>query len=165
MITTYPDPPTDLTEDYSQRTPTVLAFTWTPPVFTGGDVIIDYRVNIAEQGGTFSILAAGITETTYTATELTSGVIYEFKVESRNSYDHGPYSEEITMLAAFKPEAPDAPTTVVEGNQAIISWPEPIDNGSPITGYRIFIQAHSNGNFIEETVDCIGSDTDVITNR
>jgi hypothetical protein len=48
MITTNPDPPTDLTEDYSQRTPTVLAFTWVEPVFTGGDVIIDYRVNIAE---------------------------------------------------------------------------------------------------------------------
>ena len=68
----------------------MLALTWTPPVFTGGDVIIDYRVNIAEQGGAYSILAAGITETTYTATDLTSGVIYEFKVESRNSYDHGP---------------------------------------------------------------------------
>jgi hypothetical protein len=48
MITTNPDPPTDLTEDYSQRTPTVLAFTWVEPVFIGGDVIIDYRVNIAE---------------------------------------------------------------------------------------------------------------------
>jgi hypothetical protein len=116
MITTYPDPPTDLTEDYSQRTPTVLAFTWTPPVFTGGDVILDYRVNIAEQGGAYSILAAGITETTYTATDLTSGVIYEFKVESRNSYDHGPYSEVLTMLAAFKPEAPLAPTTTTINN-------------------------------------------------
>jgi hypothetical protein len=50
MITTYPDPPTDLTEDYSQRTPTILAFTWVAPVFTGGDVILDYRVSIAEQG-------------------------------------------------------------------------------------------------------------------
>lgn len=50
MITTNPDEPTDLTEDYSQRTPTTLAITWTEPVFTGGDVIIDYRINIAEQG-------------------------------------------------------------------------------------------------------------------
>jgi hypothetical protein len=141
-ITTYPDPPTDLTEDYSQRTPTVLAFTWTPPVFTGGDVIIDYRVNIAEQGGVYSILAAGITETTYTATDLTSGVIYEFKVESRNSYDHGPYSEVITMLAAFKPEAPDAPTTTTINNQVKVSWPMPITNGSPITGYKVYILQH-----------------------
>jgi hypothetical protein len=53
---------------------------------------------------------------TYTATELTSGVIYEFKVESRNLYDYGSYSEVITMLAAFKPEAPPAPTTTTINN-------------------------------------------------
>jgi hypothetical protein len=94
----------------------VLAFTWVEPLFTGGDVIIDYRVNIAEQGGEFSILASNIVETAYTATDLTSGVIYEFKVESRNSYDYGEYSEVLTMLAAFKPEAPPAPTTETINN-------------------------------------------------
>jgi hypothetical protein len=134
-------------------------------VFTGGDVIIDYRVSIAEQGAAFSILSAGVTATTYTATGLTSGVTYEFKVESRNSYDHGSSSEALALLAAFKPDAPDIPTTAVVGNQALISWNEPIDNGSPITGYRVFIQANSEGDFIEETVDCVGQDADVVSNR
>lgn len=56
MITTYPDAPTDLIEDYSQRTPTVLAIQWTQPLFTGGDEVLDYRVSIAIQGESFTEL-------------------------------------------------------------------------------------------------------------
>lgn len=62
------------------------------------------------------MLASGVTETTFTATNLVFGTIYEFKVETRNSYNHGPYSEVLTMLAAFKPEAPGAPTTTTVNN-------------------------------------------------
>lgn len=47
IIVTTPDAPTTLEEDYSQRTKSVLAITWVAPVFTGGAVIEDYRVNIA----------------------------------------------------------------------------------------------------------------------
>jgi hypothetical protein len=57
IITTTPDAPTDLIEVYADRTKSTLGLTWTAPVFTGGDVIIDYRINIAEQGGAFSVLA------------------------------------------------------------------------------------------------------------
>jgi hypothetical protein len=41
-ITTTPDSPTDLIEDYSQRTKSTLGLSWTAPVFTGGDIIEDY---------------------------------------------------------------------------------------------------------------------------
>ena len=47
IITTTPDPPTDLVEVYEQRTKSTLAISWSPPVFTGGAIIDDYRVNIA----------------------------------------------------------------------------------------------------------------------
>jgi hypothetical protein len=57
IITTIPDVPTSVVEVYADRTKSTLGLTWTAPVFTGGDVIIDYRINIAEQGGAFSVLA------------------------------------------------------------------------------------------------------------
>jgi len=50
MITTNPDHPINLSEVYTSRTPTTIGLIWEPPIFTGGDVIIDYRVNIAVQG-------------------------------------------------------------------------------------------------------------------
>jgi hypothetical protein len=56
MITTTPDEPTSVVEVYASRTKSTLGLTWTAPVFTGGDVIIDYRINIAEQGGSYSVL-------------------------------------------------------------------------------------------------------------
>jgi hypothetical protein len=49
-ITTNPDPPINMIERYSDRSPTTLGLTWEPATFTGGDVIIDYRINIAVQG-------------------------------------------------------------------------------------------------------------------
>jgi hypothetical protein len=92
MITTNPDPPIDIVEDYSKRTPTTLGIVWSPASFTGGDVIIDFRINIAQIGGAYAILADGLTSAEYLATELTPGVTYEFKVESRNSYGYSAYS-------------------------------------------------------------------------
>ena len=48
VITTTPDVPTDVDEFYAQRTKSTLGLSWIAPVFTGGAVIEDYRVNIAE---------------------------------------------------------------------------------------------------------------------
>jgi hypothetical protein len=77
MITTTPNVPTTVIEVYPSRTKSTLGLTWTAPVFTGGDVIIDYRINIAEQGGSYSVLES-VTTTSYTATGLTAGTTYEF---------------------------------------------------------------------------------------
>jgi hypothetical protein len=84
-------------------------------------------------------LASDIASTTYTATELTPGTYYEFKVESRNSYGYSVFSDVLTLLAAFKPEAPGAPTTTTINNYVEVSWPAAVDNGSPITQHRVYI--------------------------
>jgi hypothetical protein len=50
VITTSPDAPINLVEVAEDRTKSTLGLSWDAPVFTGGDVIIDYRISIAEQG-------------------------------------------------------------------------------------------------------------------
>jgi hypothetical protein len=50
IITTNPDPPINLIENYSLRTPSTLGMTWEAAAFTGGAEILDYRVLIAETG-------------------------------------------------------------------------------------------------------------------
>jgi len=102
-------------------------------------VIIDYRISIAEQGGSFSVLASDLTVAEYTAIGLTFGTTYEFKVESRNSYGYSDFSDVLTLLCAF---VPDPPTTVMSANAnelVTITWNEPIENGSPVTAYKIYI--------------------------
>jgi hypothetical protein len=62
-------------------------------------------------GQTFEILASGLLTPDYTAINLTPGVIYDFKVQSRNSYDFSADSATLTMLCAWKPFKPDPPNT------------------------------------------------------
>lgn len=139
--------------------------TWTAPVFTGGAVIDDYRINIKEQGGTYSILASGIVPTSYTAIGLTAGTTYVFNIESRNSYSYSPVSEEITLLCAFIPEPPATVQTTNFEDKVIVTWSDPVTNGSPITSYRFFIRESDFTTFTEESIQCDGTSADVVTNR
>jgi hypothetical protein len=56
--------------------------------------------------GIYSVKESNVLNQNYIAEDLTFGVTYKFKVESRNSHGYSDYSDEITLLAAFKPEAP-----------------------------------------------------------
>lgn len=75
----------------------------------------------------------------FIATDLTSGITYQFKVESRNSYGYSAFSDSIILLSAFKPDAPTLVTTANIGDQVKIEWSAPVENGSPITAYKIYI--------------------------
>lgn len=165
IITTTPDEPTNLVEDYAQRTKSTLGLSWTAPVFTGGAVIDDYRINYKEQGGTYSILESGVISTSYTAIGLTAGTTYVFTVEARNSYSYSAVSNEIELLCAFVPEPPTTVTTTNLNELVVFDWNEPVPNGSPITGYKVFIRESDGTTFTEENVQCIGNDATVMANR
>lgn len=85
------------------------------------------------------VYRTGVTSTTMTATGLTGGLTYKFKIESRNIKGFSPESSVISILAAGKPETPLAPTTSVLASNVIITWVAPFDNYLSITGYRIKI--------------------------
>lgn len=76
----------------------------------------------------------------YTASSLTAGTIYSFRVEARNNYGYSEYSAEVAVLAASKPDTPYAPTTTIDGSNVIVQWQEPQINGSPIESYTISIR-------------------------
>jgi hypothetical protein len=126
VITTSPDAPINLAEVVVERTKSTLGLSWDAAAFTGGDVIIDYRISIAVQGSSFAVLASSLTDSTYTATGLTFGTTYEFKVESRNSYGYSAYSSTETLLCAF---IADPPTTVSSTNlndKVVFDWNTPV---------------------------------------
>ena len=103
-------------------------------------MIIDFRISVAQVGEVFSILATNVVNPSYTVTGLTAGLTYQFKVQSRNSYGLSGYSEKIRLLCAYKPDAPVLVTSINSGDQVTISWSAPVENGSPITAYKIFIR-------------------------
>jgi hypothetical protein len=56
-----PDAPLNLAENNSVRTSTNNGLTWSPGVLDGGQAVINYRINQKVQGGSYSVIATGVT--------------------------------------------------------------------------------------------------------
>lgn len=163
VIYTYADAPVDLVEDVSARTASSITFSWTEGPSNGGNTVIDYRVSYDQATGTWTSLANEHTEKVYTASGLSPGLTYSFKVEARNEFGFSEYSDTVQILCAMHPETPDAPSTTVVGDSVVFEWAAPADNGTPITAYSVYIR-QSDLTYIEDLTICDGSDLTVITN-
>ena len=117
-----------------------VQLSWTAPD-DGGTPITGYRIDTRAAGGSWTSLTTG-PDTTYTATGLTNGTAYEFRIAATNAVATGPDS---TIAGPYVPRTvPGAPTglTGVPGNaQVQLTWTAPADGGTPITGYRIDTRA------------------------
>lgn len=107
---------------------------------------------MAEQGSSFSVIASGVTQTSYVATSLTAGTTYEFKVEARNEYG---FSDLSSVLAILCSRVPDKPINLTEDNSVRTSttngltWTEGAFNGGlPVIDYRIN-QKEQGGSYSE----------------
>jgi titin len=116
VILTSPDPPVSLIEVSAQRAATSLGLTWSAGATDGGAAVLDYTITFDQATGTDVVLASGILGTTYTATGLTAGLTYRFKVQARNTFGLSTYSNAISLLCAFIPNKPALPTTIVSGD-------------------------------------------------
>ncbi len=128
-----PDAPTDLTATARHQS---AELTWTAPA-DGGAPIDRYTVERQTGGGGWGDPVT-TTATSVVVDGLTNGVAYEFRVRAENAAGPGPWSAVATATPI--PTAPLAvgPLEGVSGHQAaLVRWPEPLDTGSPITGFRI----------------------------
>lgn len=167
VIITKPDPPINLAEEYALRTKSTLGLVWDEAPFIGGTPVLDYQISIAEQGQSFTILASNLVDPNYTAIDLTFGLFYEFKVQSRNEYGYSDDSDTLTLLCAFKPDPPLIITTTNTNDLITINWDDPIWNGYVIHAYRFFILQHDGVTYSEELtpLECDGTSADVVDNR
>lgn len=136
-----PNAPT-LSWDSTSTTKTQVGVTWADGYSNGGQAVIDYSLSFdsGTNGTTWTVLAGGILTKSYVVTGLATGKTYKFKLQSRNSIGLSGYSNVITATAAIVPAAPNAPSTVINVNNVIITWNAPSTQslatyGSAITGY------------------------------
>lgn len=94
-------------------------------------------------------------------TGLVNGDTYSFKIESRNSYSYSEYSDVLTLLVATVPDKVANPVTAVSGSDITITWVTPIENGSPISAYRIEV-LQKDGGYSQDTVNCDGADQAIV---
>ena len=78
---------------------------------------------------------------TYTIPGLLSHKPYKFKLQARNIYGYGPFSDEITIYTTDVPHPMDTLVTTKVGDNTKITWTEPSTGGQSILEYqvRIFI--------------------------
>ena len=129
---------------------------WTAPVFYGESEILDYKLWYDNASSVWEIFQAVITDTEFTALELTQGSTYLFKVEARNIYGYSFYSNVISVLVAQIPAQPEAPLTTWDqpNDDVVISWVAPDDGGSAITGYRVSIGQSDLSTYTIDFTNC-----------
>ena len=64
-------------------------------------------------------------------------------------------------MAAQEPVKPEAPTTTFLRDTVRIDWTEPYPEGSPITGYRIYILESDGNSYSMELSDCDASEATI----
>lgn len=92
---------------------------WAAESSHGGSAVIDYEVWF-NQGSIINlyILYATVNSATFEKiiSTVSSGEAYSVKVRARNRVGYGAYSSIGTIYAATVPDAPNAPTRVVDSN-------------------------------------------------
>lgn len=160
-----PDSPISVSEDITVRTSDQDGITWSDGAHDGGLPVLNYRIKMREQGGTLFPIAVGWTTQSYTVTGLVLGTTYEFTIESQNSVGYSDPSEILTILHAIPPEVPATPTTSNNGQEIVITWSAPANNGDEIDSYQILIRQSDGLTFTEELVTCDGTDATIVSTQ
>ena len=74
----------------------------------------------------------------YTASALSTGEIYKWKIIAVNSKGEGPSSDSSEAMAAIVPDKPDTPTSSDADKISVkLYWIAPANGGTPLTGYIV----------------------------
>ena len=139
----------------ASTTAVAIELSWVAPMHAdgtpndGGSMITGYRIERAEGEADFSDLVANtgaatsyIDDGSIAGFSFASGIEYRYRVRAINAVaPTGGAASKIAMATAV-PAPPDAPTelkTTADTTlvRIVLSWDEPDDRGSKITGYRI----------------------------
>lgn len=100
MLVTVPDAPVNVVNDITYTNADQIGLKWDDGPYNGGTEILDYRITYEQGNGVYSVLQSGLSERSYILSGVTTGVMYSFRVEARNSEGYSAYSLVTQILAA-----------------------------------------------------------------
>ena len=141
-----------------------VALNWTTPA-NNGATITDYSIQYSNNGGAtwleWAHTASGLNAQTVTG--LTNGTAYVFKVAAINSAGKGVYSTTASATPASLPAAIASVTATNSGNNFVLSWAAPVNNGAVITDYSIQYSSNSGATWTDWTHTPSTATTQTIT--
>lgn len=164
IILTNPDTPVNLQEHTDSRGAKAIGLMWDNGAENGGASIIDHRVTYSSDYDGNVFTQTGIPNSPYVFINLYTGSTYTFQIEAKNSYGYSPISGVVMIYCAFVPTQVDSVVTSVVGPNVVITWSEPVDNGSIITSYTITIR-QKDESYSEDLVGCDGTKSAIVNNR
>lgn len=134
---------------------------WIPIVSAsdrGNSPILSYRMMWDSQTGTSNILLVESIIFTYTIPGLLSHKPYKFKVQARNIYGYGSFSDEAIIYTTDVPHPMDTLVSSKYGDNTQVTWIEPQTGGQPILEYQIKIFVPYLKEFVEDPT-CVPATT------
>ena len=134
---------------------TQVSLSWSAPASNGGSAVTGYQVQVSTSAAGSYSNATGCTAnatsvaTTCTATGLTNGTAYYFKIAAINAAGTGTASSASSGVTPFTvPGAPAAPTGTSANASVALSWSAPASNGgSAVTGYQVQVSTSAAGSY------------------
>ncbi|XP_076821104.1 immunoglobulin-like and fibronectin type III domain-containing protein 1 [Clavelina lepadiformis] len=124
-----------------------MSFSWKTPTADGGCSIDGYMIERKDtkSPGWTPLTKVDPDTLSYTATGLTQGLKYSYRVKACNSEGESKPLTSQLVLASGPPSPPTAPEPTKVSSTAIsIAWKEPTcDGGSPVTAY--YVEARQDG--------------------
>ncbi|QIG57833.1 minor tail protein [Microbacterium phage PauloDiaboli] len=145
-----PSAPRNLSGVSSTTVPGEVQLTWQAPVNTGAGGITGYTIRLADDTPIGTTTGTGLT---FTASGLTPGLDYTFKVAARNSLADvegslSPWSNQVVVTPIGEPGAPTGVTVApssTTSNRLVVSWNAP---SGVLSGYSIFQQINGAGAYV-----------------
>ena len=113
-----------------------VSLSWQPPTDTGGNPVLDYRVEYRTSPNGLWIPTT-TTLTSLVITGLVNGTVYDFRVAARNTTGTGADAS-ATETPRTVPGYPTNLAATAGGSEVTLNWGAPTNSGgSPVTGYAI----------------------------
>jgi len=157
-----PQSPTGLSGQHGN---TQVILTWTAPSNNGGTPITGYLVERStSSSGPWTQLPTGSTTPSYTATGLTNGTLYYFRVSGINAVGTGPPSTQTSVTPSTIPgPAIITSSASCDNRQVLVTWSStspPVDTGgAPILSYNVQYSTSATGPWLTPTPSSVTAPT------
>jgi len=116
----------------------MVELVWQAPLADGGSSITNYKVYRGDSSGNLVLWSTLGNVLTYLDFNVVNGQTYYYAVSAVNSVGEGPQSIEVFETPAGLPSAPLNLTAALDGDDVILNWERPLDDGGADLTYNLY---------------------------